>query len=108
MSGALVYATSAARSRAEKLLPGKCLEVLVEDAIGKGRKRRQPPDGVKLAPLLSDERFVILDSTLGCVLRRVPSRLTGRKAWSVTRLVELKPRNQTALFSTPLKFRGAA
>jgi len=96
MSGVLVYATRLALDRAAQLRPGKVLENLIEDAIANGRKRPQPPDGVKLAPLRSDERFVILDSTLGCVLRRVPSRLTGRKAWSVIRLVELKPRKQAA------------
>jgi hypothetical protein len=92
MSSVLVYATGAARSRAEQLLPGKVLENVVEDAICQGRKRAQPPAGVALPPLSSDQRFVILNAELGCVLHRVPSRLTGRKAWECRRLVPLKSR----------------
>ena len=97
MSVVLVYASERMLTQAAKLIPGRVLENLVEEAICHGRKRPQPPNGVKLAPLRSDERFVILNAQLGCVLRRVPSRLTGRKAWSVTRLIELKPqRNKQA------------
>jgi hypothetical protein len=88
MSRVLVYATRPALARAEQLRPGKVLENLVEDAIGQGRKRPQPPTGVTLPPLRRDERFVILDAS--CVLRRVPSRLAGRKAWECHRVVELK------------------
>ena len=82
----LVYATGSALRQAQRLLPGKVLEVEVERAIHGGRKRPFLPRDVAGPALAADERSVLLD---GCVavVKRSRARLSERRAWLVVRVV---------------------
>jgi hypothetical protein len=75
------------------VLPGKVLELEVEHAISLGRKRPQPPTGVRLPSLGRDERFVIVTGSVGAVLRREPSPTSGRRSWRVTRVLPIGARS---------------
>ena len=91
----LVYASNRATRQATDLLPGRCLENVVEQAICSGKKTRHPYGG--LPALDPDGRYVsLIDGRLVAVLSKRTSHLTHRKAWNIDRLVELKPRKEAA------------
>jgi len=78
------------------LLPGVVLENAVEAAICAGRKRKQAKQSMGVPLLAETERFVIVSSAAGAIVRREPSPSTGRPAWRVLRLVALQPRKAAA------------
>lgn len=83
-----VFASARALRDADRLLPGRVLELAVEDAIVHGRKFRRPLRGVNVE-LASGERFVVLDARAGAIIAKRASPLTSRPAWLVTKLVPL-------------------
>lgn len=92
MRGVRVYASPGALEEAARLLPGRPIENVVEDAIHSGNKRRVAP--AALEPLGRGERCVFLgnDGGAGGVvarLRRARSPLGGRPAWLVVRVVRV-------------------
>ena len=84
-----IFATTRVLRDAERLLPGRCLEVEVERAILAGRKRRNPKPGMSVR-LADGERFVLIDENVAAAVAKRPSPM-GRPSWMVTRLVHLRP-----------------
>ena len=82
----LVYATGSALRQAQRLLPGKVLEVEVERAIHAGRKRPYLPRDVPGPELAADERCVLLDGA-AAICKKSRARLSERRAWLVVRVM---------------------
>jgi hypothetical protein len=80
-----VYATRGALRAAERLLPGRCLEVEVEKAMLAGGKHRDAALAER-----AGERFVVVDENVVAALARRRSPLTRRPSWMVTRLLPLR------------------
>jgi hypothetical protein len=85
-----VFAAPSVLRDAERLLPGRVLELEVERAILAGRKRTKPLPGVSVS-LRPGERFVLLDQNAAAVIAKAPSPLLGQPSWRITRLLQLRP-----------------
>ena len=89
MSRSPIFATRRVLEDPRRLGLERPLENVLEEARDSGRKRKQPPAGLRFpSPLAENERFVIASATLAVVLRRVTSPL-GADAWLAVRLFRL-------------------
>lgn len=98
MTYVLVYASQRALREAEQLGLDRPLEVMVEDAVNAGAKRRYlPPRVARRAPALEPgERSVLLCDGTIAVCSKGTGRITERRAWHVTRLISRqRPRTYT-------------
>lgn len=98
MTHVLVYASQRALREAEQLGLDRPLEVLVEEAVHGGAKRRYLPPRVarRAPPLEPGERSVLLCDGTIAVCSRGTGHITTRKAWHVTRLISRqRPRTYT-------------